>query len=98
MRLIHHHFDLTGPSVHSQVCKPSFAVRYINDRLNDFAFYKEVVTTPVKNTKEIRSLIKLSAHTYIILRGAPEEVMPVLSWLNGAKEAYLEFISSQESK
>lgn len=95
MKLTHHYFTLIGPSTIKHVCKPLFAVNYINSRLSEFFPYKDITTTPLKHSGEIRSKINISENTYIILQGATSEILPVIAWLNEAKSIYLEFMDSQ---
>lgn len=96
MKLTHHYFTLAGPSAIKHVCKPVVAVNYINMRLDDYAFYTKIETTPLKAFGEIRSKITISDNDYIILQGHSMEILPILAWLSEARTAYSDFLDSQK--
>lgn len=95
MKLTHYHSTLAGTITSKYVCNPLTAVNYINMRLNDYAFYKDIVTTPLKDLDEVRSKITVSDRDYIVLQGPSADILPVLYWLSEAKSSYSAFLDSQ---
>lgn len=97
MKLTHTTDDAFGTTTITKVCRPLAVVNYLNAHI-DSILVKSIKSTHISGTNKLKVTISTVFGETITITGIPSHVMPIVSWLDEAASAYVNYLSSIEDK